>query len=56
MGERGDLRSEADLDELSMAMLAALQGGGLLSQTLRTAKPLRASMNAALAYVHSFTA
>ncbi|MBM9510135.1 TetR/AcrR family transcriptional regulator [Actinacidiphila acididurans] len=56
MHERGDLRPEVDLDELSMAMLAALQGGSLLSQTLRTAEPLRASMNAALAYVRSFAA
>jgi len=56
MRERGDLRREADLDELSMALLAALQGGSLLSQTLRTAEPMRASMNAALAYVRSFTA
>jgi TetR/AcrR family transcriptional repressor of nem operon len=56
MRERGDLRREADLDELSMALLAALQGGSLLSRTLRTAEPMRASMNAALAYVRSFTA
>ncbi|MBL7258562.1 TetR/AcrR family transcriptional regulator [Paractinoplanes lichenicola] len=55
MRERGDLRPEANLDELSMALLTALQGGNLLSQTLRTAAPLRASMNAALAYVRSFT-
>ena len=55
MRERGDLRPEADLDELSMALLTALQGGALLSQTLRTAAPMRASMNAALTYVHSFT-
>ena len=55
MRDRGDLRPGADLDELSMALLAALQGGALLSQTLRTAEPMRASMNAALAYVRSFT-
>jgi TetR/AcrR family transcriptional regulator, transcriptional repressor for nem operon len=55
MRERGDLRPGADLDELAMAMLAALQGGTLLSQTMRTAEPLRASMKAALAYVQSFT-
>ena len=55
MRERGELRPEADLDELSMALLTALQGGSLLSQTLRTAEPMRASMNAALAYVRSFT-
>jgi TetR/AcrR family transcriptional repressor of nem operon len=56
MRERGALRPEADLDELSMALLAALQGGSLLSQTLQTAEPMRASLNAALAYVRSFTA
>ena len=56
MRERGDLRPDADLDELSMVLLTALQGGSLLSQTLRTAEPMRASMNAALAYVHSFGA
>ncbi|WP_410667742.1 TetR/AcrR family transcriptional regulator [Amycolatopsis sp. cmx-4-68] len=56
MRERGDLRPEADLEELSMAMLAALQGGSLLSQTLRTGAPMRASLTAALAYVRSFAA
>jgi AcrR family transcriptional regulator len=54
MRDRGDLRPEADLDELSMALLTALQGGSLLSRTLRTAEPMRVSMKAALAYVHSF--
>ncbi|MEK8108916.1 TetR family transcriptional regulator C-terminal domain-containing protein [Micromonospora sp. M12] len=56
MRERGDLRPETDLDELSMALLTALQGGSLLSNTLRTSAPMRASMNAALAYVKSFIA
>lgn len=55
MRERGDLRPDADLDELSMALLTALQGGTLLGQTLRSAQPMRAAMNAALAYVDSFT-
>jgi AcrR family transcriptional regulator len=56
MRERGELRPEADLDELSMALLAALQGGSVLSQTLRTAEPMRVSMKAGLAYVDSFMA
>jgi hypothetical protein len=56
MRERGELRPEADLEELSMALLTALQGGSLLSNTLRTAAPMRASMNAALAYLDTFTA
>ena len=56
MQDRGDLRPEADLDELSMALLTALQGGTLLAQTMQTTTPMRASMNAALRYVESFTA
>jgi TetR/AcrR family transcriptional regulator, transcriptional repressor for nem operon len=56
MRDRGELRPEADLDELAMALLGALQGGSLLSQTLRTAAPMRASLNAALAYAASFAA
>ncbi|GAA3917201.1 TetR/AcrR family transcriptional regulator [Actinoplanes auranticolor] len=56
MRERGELRPEADLDELSMVLLTALQGGSILSQTARTAEPMRVSMKAALAYLRSFTA
>jgi TetR/AcrR family transcriptional repressor of nem operon len=56
MRERGDLRPEADLDELSMALLTALQGGTLLGQTMQSTAPMRASMNAALRYVESFAA
>jgi TetR/AcrR family transcriptional repressor of nem operon len=56
MRDRGDLRPDADLDELSMALLTALQGGTLLAQTMQTATPMRASMNAALRYVESFAA
>ena len=55
MREPGDLRPETDLDELSMALLTALQGGSLLSHTRRTSAPMWASMNAALAYVNSYT-
>jgi AcrR family transcriptional regulator len=54
MRERGELRPDADLDELSFTLLTALQGGALMTQTLRTTRPLQAAMNAALAYVRSF--
>ena len=54
MRRRGELRPDADLDELALALLTALQGGAILSQTLRDTRPLRASMNAALAYIRSF--
>jgi TetR/AcrR family transcriptional repressor of nem operon len=56
MRDRGDLRPEADLDELSMVLLTALQGGTLLGQTMQTAAPMRSAMNAALRYVESFAA
>jgi TetR/AcrR family transcriptional repressor of nem operon len=54
MRDRGDLSPEADLDELSMALLTALQGGNLLGQTMQRTTPMRAAMNAALHYVESF--
>jgi TetR/AcrR family transcriptional repressor of nem operon len=56
MRDKGVLRAEADLDELSMALLTALQGGTLLSQTMQTTAPMRSSMQAALSYVRSFAA
>jgi TetR/AcrR family transcriptional repressor of nem operon len=56
MRDRGDLRPEADPEELSMALLTALQGGSLLGQTMQSTTPMRASMNAALHYVESFVA
>jgi AcrR family transcriptional regulator len=52
--DRGELRAEADLDELALSLLTALQGGVLLSQTMLTVRPLEAAMNASLAYVTSF--
>jgi len=52
--DRGELRAEADLDELALALLSALQGGVLLSQTMLQVRPLEASLNAALAYIDSF--
>ncbi|MFD0520274.1 TetR family transcriptional regulator C-terminal domain-containing protein [Paractinoplanes durhamensis] len=56
MRDRGDLRPDADLGELSLALLTALQGGTLLTQTMRDIRPLRAALNAALSYIHSFAA
>ncbi|WP_328457230.1 MULTISPECIES: TetR/AcrR family transcriptional regulator [unclassified Amycolatopsis] len=56
MRDRGELRADADLDELAFSLLAALQGGVLLSQTMLDVRPLEASMNAALAYIRTFAA
>lgn len=54
MRARGDLREDADPDVLAQALLAALQGGLLLSQTLRRVDPLRNSLDAALTYLGSY--
>lgn len=56
MRDRGDLLPEADPDSLAPALLAAMQGGMLLTQTLRDTAPLRASLDAVLTYIGSFAA
>jgi TetR/AcrR family transcriptional repressor of nem operon len=53
---RGDLREDADPDALAYALLGALQGGLLLSQTLRQAAPLQDSLDAAIAHLETFKA
>ena len=54
MRDRGELRAEADLEELAYSLLSALQGGVLLSQTVLNTQPVEASLNASLAYIRSF--
>jgi len=54
--ERGDLRSDADPAALATALLAALEGGQLLSQTRKDATPLRIAIGAALGYANTFAA
>lgn len=56
MRNRGDLRPEADPNALAYTLMSALQGGMLLSQTLRQAQPLQASLSSALDQVESFAA
>ncbi|MFD0788355.1 TetR/AcrR family transcriptional regulator, partial [Micromonospora azadirachtae] len=52
----GVLVAAADVDELASALLAAVQGGLLLSQIRRSSQPLRAATEAAIGYVESFAA
>ncbi|MBA8794113.1 AcrR family transcriptional regulator [Friedmanniella endophytica] len=54
MRERGLLRSEADTDRLALALLAALQGGLLLTQTRRTTVPLETALDAVLELISSY--
>jgi TetR/AcrR family transcriptional regulator, transcriptional repressor for nem operon len=54
MRKRGELRPEADPRHLARVLIAAHQGGSLLTQTTRSIKPLRDSLDAAVQYVCSF--
>lgn len=54
MKERGMLTAEADPERLSRFVLAALQGGLLLSSTTKRGDPLRDALAGALAYLKSF--
>ena len=55
MRDNGVLRPDADPDYLANTILAAMQGGVLLTQTLRRPEPLRDSLNAALVTLDSFS-
>jgi TetR/AcrR family transcriptional repressor of nem operon len=54
MRKRGELRSDAEPLHLARVLVAAHQGGSLLTQTTRSVSPLRDSLNAAVQYVASF--
>jgi AcrR family transcriptional regulator len=51
MHARGELREGTDPDDLALALLAALQGGILLTQTRRNIDPLRAALTTVMAQV-----
>ncbi|TDC34576.1 TetR family transcriptional regulator [Micromonospora sp. 15K316] len=56
MRQDGVLVAETDVDQLATALLAAVQGGLLLSQVRRSTQPLRAATDAAIGHVESFAA
>ena len=53
MRARGDLRPDTDTDTLALALLTALQGGLLLTQTRRNTTPLRAGLDTVLAHIRT---
>jgi TetR/AcrR family transcriptional regulator, transcriptional repressor for nem operon len=55
MRDRGQLRPDADPDQLATSLMAAFQGGLLLTQAARDVRPLREALDAALTYVVSCT-
>jgi AcrR family transcriptional regulator len=56
MRDRGDLRPGADPAELAAGLLAALQGGMLLTQTTRDIRHLQAALKTALDHIRSYAA
>ncbi|WP_254777196.1 TetR family transcriptional regulator C-terminal domain-containing protein [Paenibacillus sp. yr247] len=46
MYDRGELRSDADPDDLALALLTALQGGLVLTQVRRETSPLEVGLDA----------
>ena len=54
MRKRGDLAARANSDELALALLAAVQGGILLTQIYRDTKPMEVALDTMLAHIQSF--
>ena len=54
MKVRGALVDSADVDQLALALLTALQGGLLVSKALRDAEPLRTALNTTIDHIASF--
>ena len=55
MHDRGDLVPEADPEALATALLAAVQGGVLLTQVRRNTAPLKAAMDAVISHIRSLS-
>ena len=54
MLDRRELRNDADPERLAFVLLAAYQGGMLLTQAAQNVVPLRAALDGAIDYVSSF--
>jgi TetR/AcrR family transcriptional regulator, transcriptional repressor for nem operon len=54
MRSRGDLRPDADPGHLAVSLIAAHQGGAMLTYAMDDPEPLRAALHAAVEYVRSF--
>jgi TetR/AcrR family transcriptional repressor of nem operon len=54
MQDKGTLRPDADPDQLSIGLMAALQGGYLLASTSRDVRPMEIALDLALSQVRSY--
>jgi AcrR family transcriptional regulator len=53
MQDRGELRDDADVDQLASALLAAAEGGLLLAKALRDVAPLRSALDTVIERIAS---
>ena len=51
MRDNGELAAQADPAELALTMLSALEGGLLMAQATRSARPLELALNMALQHM-----
>ncbi|MGN6793266.1 MAG: TetR/AcrR family transcriptional regulator [Streptosporangiaceae bacterium] len=54
MRDNGELAARADPAELALTMMSALQGGLLMAQTMRSARPLELALNMALQHTAAY--
>jgi hypothetical protein len=52
--DRGDLRRDAEPEQLADVLMAAFQGGMLLAQATRDRAPLRNALDGAISYIETF--
>jgi AcrR family transcriptional regulator len=55
MADRGEFVAGTDVDKLATALLTALQGGLLMSKTLRDGEPLETALGTMIDHIESFT-
>jgi len=55
MQDRGELRADADVPRLALALMAAAEGGLLLAKTLRDIAPLEAALDNMIDHIASLT-
>jgi TetR/AcrR family transcriptional regulator, transcriptional repressor for nem operon len=56
MQDRGELLPDTDTDRLATTLLTTLQGGLLLTKTLRDSEPLETALHTMIDHIESFTA
>ena len=54
MKELGQIKPSADLKGIAVAVLAAIQGGILLSKTARNSRPLELALDMAISYIERY--